>query len=327
MRAIQIIQTGGAEVLQPRELPTPTPGPGEALVQIEACGVNFIDIYLREGRYASPLPFIPGQEAAGVVLALGPGADSTDAASVKVGDRVAWCGVPGTYAQFAVAPVARLIAVPDVITTRQAAAAMLQGMTAHYLAHSAYAIQNGDAVLIHAGAGGVGLLLIQMAKRLGARVFATVSTDEKAALARAAGADETIIYTREDFAARVREFTGGAGVPVVYDSVGKTTFDGSLACLRLRGILVLYGGSSGAVPPFDLIQLSTRGSLYVTRPTLNNYTATREELVQRAGDVLGWVADGRLKLRLEHSYPLADAAQAHRDLEARKTTGKVLLIP
>ena len=327
MRAIQIIQTGGAEVLQPRELPTPTPGPGEALVQIEACGVNFIDIYLREGRYASPLPFIPGQEAAGVVLALGPGADSTDAAPVKVGDRVAWCGVPGTYAQFAVAPVARLIAVPDVITTRQAAAAMLQGMTAHYLAHSTYTIQNGDAVLIHAGAGGVGLLLIQMAKRLGARVFATVSTDEKAALARAAGADETIIYTREDFAARVREFTGGAGVPVVYDSVGKTTFDGSLACLRLRGILVLYGGSSGAVPPFDLIQLSTRGSLYVTRPTLNNYTATREELVQRAGDVLGWVADGRLKLRLEHSYPLADAAQAHRDLEARKTTGKVLLIP
>jgi NADPH2:quinone reductase len=322
MRAIQITQTGGAEVLVPRELPTPTPGPGEALVQIEACGVNFIDIYLREGRYASPLPFIPGQEAAGVVLALGP-----DAASVKVGDRVAWCGVPGTYAQFAVAPVARLIAVPDGITTRQAAAAMLQGMTAHYLAHSTYAIQNGDAVLIHAGAGGVGLLLIQMAKHLGARVFATVSTDEKAALARAAGADETVLYTREDFAARVREFTGGAGVPVVYDSVGKTTFDGSLACLRPRGILVLYGGSSGAVPPFDLIHLSARGSLYVTRPTLKDYTATREELARRAGDVLGWVAEGSLKLRLEHSYPLADAAQAHRDLEARKTTGKALLIP
>ena len=322
MRAIQIAQTGGAEVLQPRELPTPTPGPGEALVQIEASGVNFIDIYLREGRYASPLPFIPGQEAAGVVLALGP-----DAASVKVGDRVAWCGTPGTYAQFAVAPVARLIAVPDGITTRQAAAAMLQGMTAHYLSHSTYAIRNGDAVLIHAGAGGVGLLLIQMAKHLGARVFATVSTGEKATLARAAGADETILYTREDFAARVREFTGGAGVPVVYDSVGKTTFDGSLACLHPRGILVLYGGSSGAVPPFDLIQLSTRGSLYVTRPTLKDYTATHEELVMRAGDVLRWVADGSLKLRLEHSYPLADAAQAHRDLEARKTTGKVLLIP
>ncbi len=204
---------------------------------------------------------------------------------------------------------------------------MLQGMTAHYLAHSTYAIQQGDAVLVHAGAGGVGLLLIQMAKRLGARVFATVSTEEKAALARAAGADEAILYTREDFAARVRELTGGVGLPVVYDSVGKTTFDGSLACLRPRGTLVLYGGSSGAVPPFDLIQLSARGSLYVTRPTLKDYTATREELLLRAGDVLGWVADGSLKLRLEHSYALADAAQAHRDLESRKTTGKLLLIP
>jgi NADPH2:quinone reductase len=322
MQAIQITQTGGAEVLQLRELPTPVPGPGEALVQIEACGVNFIDIYLRQGRYPSPLPFIPGQEAAGVVVGVGPGVTA-----FKVGDRVAWCGVPGTYAQFAVAPVVRLIAIPDGVTTRQAAAAMLQGMTAHYLVYSTYPIQPGDAVLIHAGAGGVGLLLIQMAKRLGARVFATVSTEEKAALAHDAGADETILYTREDFAAKVRELTGGAGVPVVYDSVGKTTFDGSLACLRPRGILVLYGGASGAVPPFDLIQLSARGSLYVTRPTLKDYTATREELVQRAGDVLRWVAAGTLKLRLEHSYPLADAAQAHRDLEARKTTGKVLLIP
>ena len=327
MRAIQITQTGGAEVLVPRELPTPTPGPGEALVQIEACGVNFIDVYLREGRYASPLPFIPGQEAAGVVLALGPGTDSTDAASFKVGDRVAWCGVPATYAQFAVAPVARLIAVPDGITTRQAAAAMLQGMTAHYLAHSTYAIQKGDAVLVHAGAGGVGLLLIQMAKRQGARVFATVSTEEKAALARAAGADEAIIYTREDFAARVRELTAGAGVRVVYDSVGKTTFEGSLSSLAPRGLLVLFGASSGAVAPIDLIQLSTRGSLYVTRPGLKDYIASREEMVQRAGDMLGWVADGSLKLRIEHSYALADAAQAHRDLESRKTTGKVLLIP
>jgi len=322
MRAIQITQTGGAEVLQLRELPTPTPGPGEALIQIEACGVNFIDIYLREGRYASPLPFIPGQEAAGTVVGIGP-----DVSSVKIGDRVAWCGVPGTYAQFAVAPVARLIAIPGGVTTRQAAAAMLQGMTAHYLAHSTYAIQPNDAVLVHAGAGGVGLLLIQMAKRLGARVFATVSTEEKAALARAAGADEAILYTREDFAARTRELTAGAGLPVVYDSVGKTTFDGSLACLRPRGTLVLYGGSSGAVPPFDLIQLSTRGSLYITRPTLKDYTATREELLLCAGDVLGWVADGSLKLRLEHSYALADAAQAHRDLESRKTTGKLLLIP
>jgi NADPH2:quinone reductase len=322
MQAIQITQTGGAEVLQLRELPTPTPGPGEALVRIEACGVNFIDIYLREGRYPSPLPFVPGQEAAGVVAALGPGVTA-----FKVGDRVAWCGIPGTYAQFAVAPVARLIAIPGGITTQQAAAAMLQGMTAHYLAYSTYAIQMGDAVLIHAGAGGVGLLLIQMAKSLGARVFATVSTEEKAALAHDAGADETILYTKDDFAAKVREFTGGAGVPVVYDSVGKTTFDGSLACLRPRGILVLYGGASGAVPPFDLIQLSVRGSLYITRPTLKDYIATREDLVLRAGDVLRWVTEGTLKLRLEHNYPLADAAQAHRDLESRKTTGKLLLIP
>jgi len=322
MQAIQITQTGGADVLQLRELPTPTPGSGEVLVRIEACGVNFIDIYLREGRYPSPLPFIPGQEAAGVVAALGPGVSD-----FKVGDSIAWCGIPGTYAQFAVAPVARLIAIPDGVTTRQAAAAMLQGMTAHYLAHSTYAIQPGDSVLIHAGAGGVGLLLIQMAKSLGARVFATVSTEEKAALAQAAGADETILYTKDDFTTKVRELTNGAGVPVVYDSVGKTTFDGSLACLRPRGILVLYGGASGAVPPFDPIQLSTRGSLYLTRPTLKEYITTRQELVQRAGDVLRWVAEGTLKLRLEHNYPLADAAQAHRDLEGRKTTGKLLLIP
>jgi NADPH2:quinone reductase len=322
MQAIQITQTGGADVLQLRELPTPTPGPGEVLVRIEACGVNFIDIYLREGRYPSPLPFIPGQEAAGVVAALGPGVSD-----FKVGDSIAWCGIPGTYAQFAVAPVARLIAIPDGVTTRQAAAAMLQGMTAHYLAHSTYAIQPGDSVLIHAGAGGVGLLLIQMAKSLGARVFATVSTEEKAELAQAAGADETILYTKDDFTTKVRELTNGAGVPVVYDSVGKTTFDGSLACLRPRGILVLYGGASGAVSPFDPIQLSTRGSLYLTRPTLKEYITTRQELVQRAGDVLRWVAEGTLKLRLEHNYPLADASQAHHDLEGRKTTGKLLLIP
>jgi NADPH2:quinone reductase len=307
-----------------REMPNPEPGPGQALIQIEACGVNFIDVYQREGRYALPLPFIPGQEAAGRVIALGP---DVPADSVKVGDRVAWCHIMGTYAEFAVAPVARLIAIPDDITSKQAAAAMLQGMTAHYLAHSTYAIQPGDAVLIHAGAGGVGLLLIQMAKRLGARVLTTVSTEEKAALARHAGADEVILYTQEDFTAKVRELTGGKGLPVVYDSVGKTTFDGSLACLRPRGVMVLYGGASGPVPPFDLIQLSTKGSLYVTRPTLKDYIPTRAELEKRAGDVLRWVAEDSLKLRLEHSYPLAEAAQAHRDLEGRKTTGKVLLIP
>jgi NADPH2:quinone reductase len=287
MRAIQITQTGGPEVLELRELPTPTPGAGEALIQIEACGVNFIDVYQREGRYPVALPFVPGQEAAGVILALGP-----DAPGFKVGDRVAWCHILGTYAEFAVAPVSRLIAVPEDITSRQAAAAMLQGMTAHYLSHSTYAIQPGDEVLIHAGAGGVGLLLIQMAKRLGARVFTTVSTEEKAALARAAGADDTILYTHEDFTAKVRELTGGKGVPVVYDSVGKTTFDGSLACLRPRGLMALYGGSSGAVPPFDLIQLSTKGSLFVTRPTMKDYTATREDLEQRSGDVLRWVSEG-----------------------------------
>ncbi len=322
MRAIQITQTGGPEVLAVREVPTPSPGPGEALIRIGACGVNFIDVYFREGRYPAQVPFIPGQEAAGVVVAVGP-----DAAGVKVGDRVAWCGVLGTYAEFAVAPVARLIAIPDGIATELAATAMLQGMTAHYLAHSTYAIQKGDTVLIHAGAGGVGQLLIQMAKYLGARVLTTVSTEEKAALARAAGADEVIFYTREDFAAKVRELTGGEGVPVVYDSVGKTTFDSSLACLKPRGMMVLYGGSSGAVPPFDPIQLMTKGSLYVTRPTLKDYFTTREELEMRAGAVLRWVAGGGLKLRIGHSYPLAEAAQAHRDLEGRKTTGKVLLIP
>jgi len=327
MRAIQIAQTGGPEVLVLHELPTPEPGPGQALVRIEACGVNFIDVYQREGRYPVQLPLIPGQEAAGTVASLGPADPGSARLSLKIGDRVAWCHSLGTYAEFAVAPVSLLIAVPEPITTRQAAAAMLQGMTAHYLVHATYPIQPDDAVLVHAGAGGVGLLLIQMAKRLGARVFATVSTEEKAALARQAGADETILYTREDFTARVRELTGGRGLPVVYDSVGKTTFDGSLACLRPRGMLVLFGGSSGAVPPFDLIRLSTRGSLYITRPTLKDYTATREELEQRAGDVLRWVADGTLKLRLEHTYPLADAAQAHRDLEARKIAGKVLLIP
>ena len=324
MQAIQIAQTGGPEVLTLRELPTPTPGPGQALIQIEASGVNFIDTYLREGRYPAQLPFIPGQEAAGVVVALGP---DTSNSPVKVGDRVVYSNVLGAYAQFAVAPASRLIHVPDGITSEQAAAAMLQGMTAHYLSHSTYVIQPGDPVLIHAGAGGVGLLLIQMAKRLGARIFTTVSTEGKAALAREAGADETILYTREDFTARVRELTNGQGVPVVYDSVGKTTFDGSLACLRPRGLMALFGGSSGAVPPFDLIKLSTSGSLFVTRPTLKDYTATRAELEQRAGDVLRWVADGSLKLRLEHTYRLADAAQAHRDLESRKTTGKVLLVP
>ena len=322
MQAIQILTTGSADVLTLRDLPTPTPGPGEALIRIEASGVNFIDTYLREGRYPAQLPYTLGQEAAGTVVAV-----ANDVTTVKAGDRVAWCTIPGTYAQLAVAPANRLVAIPDGVTSQQAAAALLQGMTAHYLSHAAYPIQPGDEVLIHAGAGGTGLLFIQMAKALGARVFTTVSTEEKAALARAAGADEIIFYTHEDFAAKVKTLTEGRGLVAVYDSVGKSTFEQSLQCLRPRGIVVLFGGASGAVPPFDLIRLSTMGSLYVTRPTLKDYTVSRSDLEVRAKDVFDGVASGTLKLRLEHIYPLTDAAQAHRDLESRKTTGKLLLIP
>jgi NADPH2:quinone reductase len=322
MEAIQIRTNGGPEVLEHRTLPDPVAGQGEALVRIEASGVNFIDTYFREGRYPAALPYTLGQEAAGTVVHLGEGVTE-----FAVGDRVAWCGIPGTYASVAVAPVSRLIRVPDGMSTTAAAAAILQGMTAHYLLHSTYAVRPGQTVLIHAGAGGTGLLLIQMAKRLGARVLTTVSTDEKAALAKGAGADEVILYTRENIVARVKELTGGAGLPVVYDSVGRTTFEASLQCLAPRGTMVLFGGASGAVPPFDLIRLSTMGSLYVTRPTLKDYIATRADLQARAGDVFGWVADGSLNVRIGHTYPLAEAAQAHRDLEARKTTGKLILVP
>jgi NADPH2:quinone reductase len=322
MRAIQITQTGGPEVLVYSEVPTPSPGAGEALIRVEAGGVNFIDVYFREGRYPAALPLIPGQEAAGTVVEVGAGVTS-----VKVGDRVAWCGIPGTYSEFAVASAARLVHVPDGVTTTQAAAALLQGMTAHYLAHSTYAIQAGDDVLIQAGAGGTGLLLTQMAKKLGARVFTTVSTEEKAELSRNAGADEAILYTSVDFAAEVKRLTAHAGVPVVYDSVGKSTFEQSLTCLRPRGTMVLFGASSGAVPPFDLIRLSTMGSLYVTRPTLKDYIASRADLESRAADIFRWTGDGSLKLKVDYTYPLKDAAQAHRDLESRKTTGKVLLTP
>jgi len=322
MRAIQIFENGSADVLKLVAVPTPAPGAGEVLIAIESSGVNFIDTYFREGRYPAKLPLILGQEAAGTVAALGPGVTT-----LKVGDRVAWCGIAGTYAEFGVAPAARVVKVPDGVSVEQAAAGLLQGMTAHYLATSSYAIQPGDTVLIHAGAGGTGLLLTQIAKKRGARVLTTVSTEEKAALSRAAGADEVILYTSQDFPTEVKRLTGGEGLPVVYDSVGKTTFEGSLTCLRPRGLMALFGGASGAVPPFDLIRLSTMGSLYVTRPTLRDYVATRAELEARANDVFGWIADGSLTLRLEHSYALADAAQAHRDLESRKTTGKVLLRP
>jgi NADPH2:quinone reductase len=322
MRAIQILSTGSAEVLTLRDLPKPIPAPGQALVRIEASGVNFIDTYFREGRYPAQLPYTLGQEAAGTVESVG---DSVTL--VKPGDRVAWCGVPGTYAEFALAPADRLVPIPAGVSAQQAAAAILQGMTAHYLAHSTYAIQPGDEVLIHAGAGGTGLLLTQIAKSLGARVYTTVSTDEKAALSRSAGADEVILYTQQDFAVEVKRLTSGRGLPVVYDSVGKSTFEQSLTCLRPRGTMVLFGGASGAVPPFDLIRLSTMGSLYVTRPTLKDYIAARADLLARAGDVFASIANGSLKLRVEYTYALSDASQAHRDLESRKTTGKLLLLP
>ena len=322
MRAIQIARNGGPEVLSLVSLPDPKPGPGQALIRVEASGVNFIDTYFREGRYPATLPYTLGQEAAGTIVELAPGV-----VEFAVGDRVAWCGILATYAEMAVAPAERLVRIPDRVSTQQAAAAILQGMTAHYLLHSTFVPQFGDQILIHAGAGGTGLLLIQMAKRLGAHVITTVSTEEKAALARAAGADDVVLYTKDDVVERVHQITAGAGLPVVYDSVGKSTFEQSLKCLCPRGMMVLFGGASGAVPPFDLIRLSTMGSLYVTRPTLKDYVATREDLLERAHDVFRWVAEGSLKLRIAHTYPLADAAQAHRELEARATTGKLLLLP
>lgn len=326
MQTIRIHKTGGPEVLTFEELPDPSVErdlkADEVLIHIEASGVNFIDTYFREGRYPAALPYTLGQEAAGTVSGVGAGVRS-----VKPGDRVAWCGVPGTYATHAIAPADRLISVPDGVSSQQAAAAILQGMTAHYLLYAAFVPQYGDRILIHAGAGGTGLLLIQMAKRLGAQVITTVSTEEKAELARDAGADHVILYTKEDLVARVKEITEGEGLPVVYESVGKTTFEQSLQCLCSRGTLVLFGGASGPVPPFDLIRLSTMGSLYVTRPTLKDYVATRQHLEERARDVFRWVADGSLLLRVSKTYPLAQAADAHRDLESRKTTGKLLLLP
>jgi NADPH2:quinone reductase len=319
MRAIQIQKTGGPEVLELAEVPVPKPSAGQVLVKIEASGVNFIDTYFREGRYPAVLPFTPGQEAAGTVVELGEGVTG-----FKPGDRVAWNGTRGTYAEFACAPASDLLHVPDGMTSEQAAAVLLQGLTAHYLAYSTHAIQAGETVLVHAGAGGVGLLLTQMAKQLGAKVITTVSTEEKAALSREAGADKVVLYTQESFLDAVKEYTGGKGLPVVYDSVAKTTFEDSLKCLRPRGLLALYGGSSGPAPMLDPIRLM-QGSLFLTRPTLKDYTQTREELEKRAADVFGWVASGALKVRIGARYKLADAAQAHFDLAARKTTGKVLI--
>jgi NADPH2:quinone reductase len=322
MQAIQVSQVGGPEVLTSVDVPVPSPKPNEALVQIKAAGVNFIDVYFREGRYATPLPFINGQEAAGVVTEVG-----SDVTTLQPGDRVAYSSRLGSYAEYAAVPADRLIKIPAELDFEQAAAAMLQGMTAHYLLHSSYPLQKGQTALIHAAAGGVGLLLVQMAKTLGGRVIATAGTQEKAQLARDAGADECIVYTEADFETETKRLTNNEGVHVVYDGVGKATFDKDLNILRPRGYLVLFGGSSGAVPPFDLIKLSQKGSLFITRPTLAHYTATREELEWRASDVLGAIARGELKLRIHKTYPLADAEQAHRDLEGRKTTGKLLLKP
>jgi NADPH:quinone reductase len=321
MKAVQITEYGGPEVMKYTELPNPTPGNGEALVEIQAVGVNFTDTYSRAGINPPRLPWIVGVEGAGVVRKVGAGVTY-----VKEGDLVAYCSIPGTYAEQAIAPAARLIKMPPGLDTRTGAAAMLQGMTAHYLCHSTYRVQRGDRVLIHAGAGGVGLLLIQMVKRLGGYVFSTVSTEAKAELAKGAGADHVIIYTRQDFAEEIKKATDGKGVQVVYDAVGKTTFDKSVSCLARRGYMVLYGQASGPVPPMDPRVLAN-GSLFLTRPGLGDYTATREELEQRAGDVLGWIKAGELKLRVEHVFPLSEAAEAHRQLESRATTGKVLLIP
>lgn len=322
MKAIQIKQTGGPEVMEYVDLPVPEPKANEAVVKITAVGVNFIDVYNREGRYKAPLPFVLGQEAAGTISAVG-----SQVHDLRAGDRVAYTGLLGSYAEYAAVPADRLVKVPDGVTDREAAATMLQGMTAHYLSHDTYPLKKGETALIHAAAGGVGLLLVQMARNIGARILATVSTEEKAALARDAGANETIFYTQTDFEAETKRLTTGKGVDVIYDSVGKTTFEKGLNLLRPRGMMVLFGGSSGAVPPFDPITLTQKGSLYLTRPSLGHYIITAEELQQRAAAVFGMIRAGRLKLRIEHVYPLAEAAQAHRDLEGRKTTGKLLLIP
>jgi NADPH2:quinone reductase len=322
MRAIRVHDVGDADVLRLEEVPDPRPGPGEALVRVETIGVNFIEVYQRKGLYPLARPFTPGREAAGTVVAVG---DSVT--SPRVGDRVATEGLRGSYAELAVAPADRLVALPDGIDTRTGAAVMLQGMTGHYLATSTYPLSPGDTCLVHAAAGGVGLLLCQIAARRGARVIGTVSTPEKDALARAAGAHEIIHYTRQDFVAEVRRLTGGRGVRVVFDSVGQATFEGSLDCLAPRGMLVLFGQASGPVPPFDPQRLNHKGSLFLTRPNLAHYVATREELVARSSDLLAWIADGSLRVHIDRSYALADAAAAHRALEARETTGKVLLVP
>ena len=322
MKAIRIHEFGGPEVLRIEDVPVPQAGPGQALIKISAIGVNYLDIYHRTGVYPLPLPLTPGTEAAGVIAALGEGV--TDLAE---GQRVAYAGPIGAYAEYAVVPAARLVPLPKGTSDEQAAAVLLQGMTAHYLVDGIFPVKSGDRVLIHAAAGGVGQLLMQMAKQRGAQVFGTVSTKEKAAQVRELGADEVILYTSQDFEVEVKRLTDGRGVDVVYDSVGRDTFEQSLNSLRPRGMMVLFGQSSGVVPPIDPNILQHKGSLFLTRPTLGHYTATREELLFRAGAVFDAIADGSLKLQIAQSYPLAEAAQAQRDLAGRATAGKLLLIP
>jgi NADPH2:quinone reductase len=321
MKAIRIREFGGPEVLLHEEVEAHDPGPGQARVKIDAAGVNFLDTYHRTGAYPGQLPFTLGVEGAGVVDAIGPGVQE-----VGVGDRVVYTGQIGSYAEAITIPVDKLVPVPESMDTRTAAALMLQGLTAHYLVHSTFPLDPSHTALIHAAAGGVGLLLVQMAKRRGAHVIATVSTQEKAELARQAGADEIILYTESDFESETRKLAGG-GVDVVYDSVGKTTFEKSMNCLKPRGYLVLYGQSSGAAPAMDPQILNTKGSLFLTRPTLGHYTADRAELLQRANEIFGWTVAGELSVRIDQSFPLAEAAEAHRYIEGRKTKGKVLLIP
>jgi NADPH2:quinone reductase len=322
MKAIQVHQTGGPEALTLADIPVPKPRANEALIQLKAIGVNFIDVYFREGRYPAQTPFVPGQEGSGVVIEIGSAVQD-----LRPGDRVAYAGTLSAYAEYAVVAADRLVKLPDKVTFEEGAAAMLQGMTAHYLVHSSYPLKKGETALIHATAGGVGLLLVQMAKKIGAHVIGTVGTEEKAKLAKKAGVDDIILYTTLDFELETKRLTNGKGVDVVYDGVGKDTFEKGLNLLRPRGYMVLFGGSSGAVPPFDLIKLSQKGSLFVTRPTLKDYIATRDELLWRANDVLNSIAAGELNIHIGHAYKLADAPQAHRDLEGRKTTGKLLLIP
>jgi NADPH2:quinone reductase len=322
MKAMRVHKHGGPEVLTLEEIPVPEPKTGEARVKIEAIGVNYIDVYQRTGLYPLQTPFTLGTEGAGIVDAVGP-----NVTEVKKGERVGYAMIPGSYAEYAIVPAARLVPIPPNIDARSAAALMLQGMTAHYLTHSTYPLKKGETALLHAAAGGVGLLLIQIVKQLGATVIGTVSTEAKAKLAKEMGADHLILYTQNDFLAEVKKLTDGHGVNVVYDSVGQTTFDKSLDCLRPRGYLVLFGQSSGPVPPFDPGKLAAKGSLFLTRPSLAHYTLDRAELLQRANDLFTWTASGKLKLRMEKTFRMAEAAEAHRQLEGRKTTGKVILLP